>query len=442
MRDNCVYRSDGHTTPVRPAPPVRETSSATSPLRVVRLLQAGLTPAKPKLRPIVTGTPKKEVVALERKRAGELPNKDALILKDWVKSHLAMKRHMRHPKLRNVLEFKNSREIEHQNMFNFLSRTYVSRYKDWYEQRLGLFLQGKPLPRHCLTQSPGTCVLFAILNLYLVHPAVFDDGPHLPFVEGLCAALHPFPDDIQLIHPETQHMLSHTQHVELEKAAFENEIQGKSKKNDSKGERLKTLLQAQFKKHESPDEGQQEADTKAWATFEEQFQAFLNAYGKYHKQANWKDGERNLDSLNFSYAVYILLPKFSIHTIQPTTSSGVPVTKIDDLMTLGTFLVTASTRGERGCVLVQSDAELLDKNGNRRKVSDEEVKQARETQIRDATSTEAAQRHTFMYSADQGTLRVYDPWDGTISTWGIRQDSKKWYGLGNPETWIVYAYAN
>lgn len=422
MRD-CVYRANPFTpansampqTPVQHLPKHRFLPQ--TPWKQVRLFKSEPTPAK---------TPKREVVELERSGKKKwMIDKEALILKDWVKSHLAMKRYMRHPEMRRDLEFKEPSDIEHQNMFNFLSRKYVWNYKDAYEERLNLFLKGKPLPEYCLTQSPGTCVLFSILNLYLVNPGIFQE--HLPFVQGLCAALHPFPVATPtLTPPETKHMLSDEQYTALETIM---------KKEIKIVEVRQRLVREQFTR-QSPTK-QEDEDSGKWREFEKEFAAFVAAYANKHDKQSWKDGEENLDTLNFTVAVNVLLPDFSIHTIQPVTSHEINVSEIFKFMTLAEFLNTVN--GKAGCVLVQSDVELLDKDGKRMKVTDDEVRQAREDQIRQSTSTEAASRHAFMYHrTGRGSLHVYDSWDGTISTWGR---GNKWNGLGSPQTWIVYAYA-
>lgn len=413
MRDDCVYRS--MFTPVK-------ASGVDDPPR--RFLQFGQTPGR--VRPKMTGTPKKEVLQLER--AGKetwMLDKEALILKDWVKAHIAMKRYMRHPTLRSSLEFKDSSNIDHQNMFNFLSRTYVREYKETYEKRFGLFLKDKSPPDHCLVQSPGTCVLFSILNLYLVRSSEF--VTHLDFVKGLCDALHPF-QTFTLTPPETRHVLSETEFQQLNTMLT---IKNKEKREE--------LLKEQFgRRADDAADPQASNDQGEWAKFDTLFAAFVTAYGVVHTSSTWKDGEKDLDSLNFSAAVHVLLPHFSIHTIKPSTSLGLSVETIQDLMTLDFFLKAPAIRGEFGCVLVQSDVELFDDSGNMRTA--DELKTAREDHIRNDVSTAAGMRHAFMYHTVSGSVRVYDSWDGTISTWG-RGRNTKWNGLGKPDTWIVYAYA-
>lgn len=418
MRDADVYRSSSSDwlTPIK--------ATLARPLRLGRMRQLNIDAGNGKkvTQYRVTGTPSKAYKE-SKDIATTYYDKEALTLKDWLDAHLALKRHLRHVIRRNEFNFKDSSDLEHSNMFRFLSREYVQRYAKDYDIFLRCYLTNQARPRYCLVQTPGSCVLFSILNLYSL---VYNLDETLPsehmFAKRLCEAFHPFRVSLQA--PEEKEILTADAMEKLKTA---------EEKNGTFNEDL-------FQHHFATTAG----TTEETQNFQENSKQVLHEYQKLRSK-ELTDEEKEFDSLNFGIMVFILLGK-KVHTVRP---EKFPIQIREDLkidiQTLETFLVTllSQEKDTYGCILVEADVQIYDENGEvKKKVEESTIREEREKRFTTDGQTSAEDRHAITYHKQGRNVYVYDSWDGTISE--LRRSrgtlSGDWKGLGKPKTWIVFAY--
>lgn len=383
---------------------------------------------------------------------------EALRLSHWIDSHIAMQRSTAD----EVKLAKLSRELkhEHENLWLYLPSSYVERY---IAARSGKVKSNV----YCLTQTPGTCVMFSLLNVMRIFRKPLTYKMH-QLGHILCDIFDPFNKE-----PLYPIVLNAEQNSEIGgttvrayvgedadkmskklKGQFDRRLQDLTSEFQHRYHRVRKLTDLE----NNPDASSHPlpaTPTPSVGSPELSFQTPEARVSRNSPKDLTDFDDLNLmqtasimflNNVDLEFCSHIQYPKskYVLHGERRCTILG------DEFQTILEWVKTRADKGVWGVLLVQADVKSPKRGGRTALVQARKqllLNKEREGRTHADNGEEfegtdsADDRHAIAYIREGKMLRWYDSWRG--SSWTTNTNSivdSAWKGINHPNTHVIFSW--